>query len=480
MRRAISANTGASTTSATAAVTTSKLRSSAASMSSRPRSRWSSWPRSSPSSPSSSSASSPGPVFYRQTRIGLRGRTFEFLKFRSMTAGNDAGEHRDYVCRLIETGAAAPTRSSSARTSTGAPSTSSPRTSGSRPSGASCASTRSTSCRSSGTSSRGDMSMVGPRPALEYEVAAYKPWHRRRLEVAPGVSGLWQVAGRSRVGFDEMVFQDVIYALQPVGAHRRQSLPAHHPRHARRPGRRVTRERTARDATARHDPRSDASGSPRSTSPSSATATGVPTSCATTWSCPTRTSIWVCDTRPEALKKAQARYPAVAATTDLEVVLGDASVDAVLIATPISTHHPIAKAALEARQARLRREADDRRHGAGARAGRAGRGPRPHAHGRPHLRLQPAGAQGQADHRERRAGRHLLRHHPAREPGAAPEGRERDLGPGPARPQHPPLLARRGAGVGRASPGAAASSRASPTWRSSACASPAASSPRCR
>ena len=58
---------------------------------------------------------------------------------------------------------------------------------------------------------RGDMSIVGPRPALEYEVEAYHDWHRRRLELVPGVSGLWQVAGRSRVGFDDMVFQDVIY-----------------------------------------------------------------------------------------------------------------------------------------------------------------------------------------------------------------------------------------------------------------------------
>jgi len=57
---------------------------------------------------------------------------------------------------------------------------------------------------------------------------------------------------------------------------------------------------------------------------------------------------WVCDRRPEALGKAQARFPAIAATTDLEVVFNDASVDAVLVATPISTHHPIAKAALEA------------------------------------------------------------------------------------------------------------------------------------
>ena len=90
------------------------------------------------------------------------------------------------------------------------------------------------------------MSMVGPRPALEYEVAAYKPWHRRRLEVTPGVSGLWQVAGRSRVGFDEMVFQDVIYGYNQSPAHRRQPLPAHRPRHAHRPGRGVTPARKDR------------------------------------------------------------------------------------------------------------------------------------------------------------------------------------------------------------------------------------------
>ena len=58
---------------------------------------------------------------------------------------------------------------------------------------------------------KGDMSMVGPRPALPYEVEAYKPWHEQRLQVTPGVSGLWQVAGRSRVEFDDMVFQDIVY-----------------------------------------------------------------------------------------------------------------------------------------------------------------------------------------------------------------------------------------------------------------------------
>jgi lipopolysaccharide/colanic/teichoic acid biosynthesis glycosyltransferase len=60
---------------------------------------------------------------------------------------------------------------------------------------------------------RGDMSLVGPRPALPYELEQYKPWHRRRvLEAKPGVTGLWQVTGRSRTTFDEMVRLDLQYA----------------------------------------------------------------------------------------------------------------------------------------------------------------------------------------------------------------------------------------------------------------------------
>jgi lipopolysaccharide/colanic/teichoic acid biosynthesis glycosyltransferase len=62
---------------------------------------------------------------------------------------------------------------------------------------------------------RGEMSLVGPRPAIPYEVEAYQIWHRRRvLEAKPGITGLWQVSGRSRVGFDEMVRLDVRYASQ--------------------------------------------------------------------------------------------------------------------------------------------------------------------------------------------------------------------------------------------------------------------------
>ena len=60
---------------------------------------------------------------------------------------------------------------------------------------------------------RGDMSLVGPRPPLAYEVEQYQSWHRRRvLEAKPGLTGLWQVTGRSRTTFDEMVRLDLRYA----------------------------------------------------------------------------------------------------------------------------------------------------------------------------------------------------------------------------------------------------------------------------
>jgi lipopolysaccharide/colanic/teichoic acid biosynthesis glycosyltransferase len=61
---------------------------------------------------------------------------------------------------------------------------------------------------------RGDMSIVGPRPPLPEEVAQYQPWHMRRLEIAPGITGLWQVSGRSELPFDEMALLDIYYVEQ--------------------------------------------------------------------------------------------------------------------------------------------------------------------------------------------------------------------------------------------------------------------------
>jgi lipopolysaccharide/colanic/teichoic acid biosynthesis glycosyltransferase len=58
---------------------------------------------------------------------------------------------------------------------------------------------------------KGDMSLIGPRPAIPYEVEMYNDWQRRRLEVLPGLTGLWQVSGRNRVRFDEMINLDIQY-----------------------------------------------------------------------------------------------------------------------------------------------------------------------------------------------------------------------------------------------------------------------------
>ncbi len=58
---------------------------------------------------------------------------------------------------------------------------------------------------------RGDMSLIGPRPPLPAEVAEYQEWHKRRLEIAPGITGLWQVSGRSELTFDEMALLDIYY-----------------------------------------------------------------------------------------------------------------------------------------------------------------------------------------------------------------------------------------------------------------------------
>jgi exopolysaccharide biosynthesis polyprenyl glycosylphosphotransferase len=153
---------------------------------------------------------SPGAVFYRQPRVGLRGRPFEFVKFRSMRVDNDSAEHREASCRFIAEGPAG-LSSLPCADRYGRPLFKLPGGERVTRVGRFLRKYSLDELPQFWNVLKGDMSMVGPRPALGYEVAAYKPWHRRRLEVAPGVSGLWQVAGRSRVGFDEMVFQDVIY-----------------------------------------------------------------------------------------------------------------------------------------------------------------------------------------------------------------------------------------------------------------------------
>jgi len=137
---------------------------------------------------------SSGPIIFRQTRVGLRGRLFEMYKFRSMHVG--AEEQQDMLAEFNE--AAGPIfkiRDDPRLTRVGR------------------------ILRRMSLDElpqlvnvlRGEMSLVGPRPPIPSEVEKYQEWHKKRLEAPPGMTGLWQVSGRSRLSFDEMVLLDIYY-----------------------------------------------------------------------------------------------------------------------------------------------------------------------------------------------------------------------------------------------------------------------------
>jgi lipopolysaccharide/colanic/teichoic acid biosynthesis glycosyltransferase len=152
-------------------------------------------------------AYSPGPVLFMQERVGYdratgRLRRFKLYKFRSMHVKSDPEAHVQHMNDLIRNNVA-PTRS--------------------RPSVKMVGDCRVTSVggllRRSSLDElpqlinvlNGDMSLIGPRPALPYEVECYQEWHKRRLQAVPGLTGWWQVKGRCRVSFDEGVHMDIYY-----------------------------------------------------------------------------------------------------------------------------------------------------------------------------------------------------------------------------------------------------------------------------
>ncbi|MGA8440688.1 MAG: sugar transferase [Candidatus Sulfotelmatobacter sp.] len=153
-------------------------------------------------------ATSKGPIFFRQRRIGQYGKSFVFLKFRSMYVNNDAGAHKAYVQKLIA--GKADKQPSDGNGEGVYKLTRDPRITRV---GAFLRKTSLDELPQFINVIRGEMSMVGPRPPVPYEVEAYDIWHRRRLlEAKPGITGLWQVSGRSRVKFDDMVRLDLQYA----------------------------------------------------------------------------------------------------------------------------------------------------------------------------------------------------------------------------------------------------------------------------
>jgi exopolysaccharide biosynthesis polyprenyl glycosylphosphotransferase len=151
---------------------------------------------------------SKGPVFFRQKRVGQYGEQFVFLKFRSMYVNNDASEHKAYVKQLIA-------GSAKSQPSNGNGNGVYKLTKDSRITriGSFLRKTSLDELPQFLNVLKGEMSLVGPRPAIAYEVEAYDIWHRRRvLEAKPGITGLWQVNGRSRIKFDDMVRLDLRYA----------------------------------------------------------------------------------------------------------------------------------------------------------------------------------------------------------------------------------------------------------------------------
>jgi exopolysaccharide biosynthesis polyprenyl glycosylphosphotransferase len=149
---------------------------------------------------------SAGPILFKQTRVGLDARPFTMLKFRTMRVNVDPGVHQQYVSWFIN---------SSGQTGDSEKNglfkiANDPRVTAV---GRILRKTSFDELPQLLNVLRGEMSLVGPRPPLHYEVEEYKPWHRRRvLEAKPGITGLWQVTGRSRTTFDEMVRLDLRYA----------------------------------------------------------------------------------------------------------------------------------------------------------------------------------------------------------------------------------------------------------------------------
>jgi len=144
--------------------------------------------------------SSPGPILFVQPRMGKNGRPFAMYKFRTMVSGNDSAVHRAYVRDLIR-GAAEP-RAGTFKLS------GDPRVT---PVGRLMRRFSLDELPQLFNVLKGHMSLVGPRPPLAYEVEMYTTRDYERLSVAPGLTGLWQVSGRSELTFQQMVDLDLEY-----------------------------------------------------------------------------------------------------------------------------------------------------------------------------------------------------------------------------------------------------------------------------
>ena len=144
---------------------------------------------------------SKGPIFYRAEVVGKNGRRFKMFKFRSMRIDGDHSIHKDFVTKFIK-GEINREKSSVLKI------TDDPRVTRV---GKIIRRLSLDELPQLFNVLKGDMSLVGPRPCLPYEYELYKDWHRKRNSIRPGITGLWQIAGRSEVSFEEMILLDLYY-----------------------------------------------------------------------------------------------------------------------------------------------------------------------------------------------------------------------------------------------------------------------------
>lgn len=144
-----------------------------------------------------------GPALFRQRRVGHEEREFTLLKFRSMRVDADPRGHREYVTSLIQGSTANGGRENLYKLAVDDRIT---------PVGRWIRRWSLDELPQLFNVIAGQMTLVGPRPAIPYEVAEYPSWYLQRFSVKPGLTGLWQVSGRSERTYEEMVRLDVEYA----------------------------------------------------------------------------------------------------------------------------------------------------------------------------------------------------------------------------------------------------------------------------
>jgi lipopolysaccharide/colanic/teichoic acid biosynthesis glycosyltransferase len=141
---------------------------------------------------------SPGPVFFRQKRVGHGGKLFTFIKFRTMKHGNNQGTHQEHIIRRIRAGESlAKLDDYDSRII---------------PGGKTLRKACIDELPQLFNVLRGEMSLVGPRPCVPYEAREFLMWHTHRFDAMPGMTGLWQVSGKNKLTFAQMIRLDIAYA----------------------------------------------------------------------------------------------------------------------------------------------------------------------------------------------------------------------------------------------------------------------------